>query len=103
MAEKEAADQFDEERRSARRENDFVRQIRAKTDLSDAGKALKLYDKLIRENYFKTMVGYAFLEELRDIIIRGGSRPGGGSGGDSREGTGGAGRGASDSGAAGSV
>lgn len=73
MAEKEAADQFDEERRSARRENDFVRQIRAKTDLSDAGKALKLYDKLIRENYFKTMVGYAFLEELRDIIIRGGA------------------------------
>ena len=73
MAEKEAADQFDEERRSARRENDFVRQIRAKTDLSDAGKALKLYDKLIRENYFKTMVGYVFLEELRDIIIRGGA------------------------------
>ena len=36
MAEKEAADQFDEERRSARRENDFVRQIRAKTESAEA-------------------------------------------------------------------
>lgn len=69
MSEKEVMDRFAEERHKARKESDFVRQIRAKTDLSDAKTALKLYNKLIHENYFNTIVGYAFLEELRDTIL----------------------------------
>lgn len=73
MAEKAVVDHFAEERRKARKESDFVRQLRVKTDLTDAKTALKLYNKLIKENYFNTIVGYAFLEELRDTVLKDGA------------------------------
>lgn len=69
MAEKESGSRLAEERREARRESDLVRQLRAKADLSDGGTALKIYNKVIQDKLFHTLVGYAFMEELREVII----------------------------------
>ena len=38
-------------------------------DLTDAKTALKLYNKIVAEKSFSTIVGYEFLLELRGIII----------------------------------
>lgn len=72
MAEKETNDRYEKERREARRESDIVCQIRKKADLSDARTALKIYNKSIGDKLFRTLVGYAFLEELRETIIKSG-------------------------------
>jgi len=58
--------------KEAKREEETVEYIKAKSDLQDLNKAVKLYHKLVERKTLKTVVGYAFLNELRDKIISGG-------------------------------
>lgn len=58
--------------KEAKREEETVEYIRANTDLSDMNKTLKLYHKLVERKTLKTVIGYEFLKELQEKIIRGG-------------------------------
>jgi len=58
--------------KEAKREEETVEYIKAHTDLGDMNKVLKLYHKLVERNTLKTMVGYSFLNELRNNIIAAG-------------------------------
>ena len=69
MASGKKEGQMSEERQRARRESEIVWQIRSKLDLDDARAVLKMYNKLIGDKIFETLVGYTFLEELREIIL----------------------------------
>lgn len=59
-----------QEYKEAKREAETVEYIKANTDLSDLNKAAKLYHKLVERKTLKTVVGYAFLKELQERIIR---------------------------------
>jgi hypothetical protein len=54
----------------AKREAETVEYILANTDLSDQSKMIKLYHKLIERKTFKTIVGYSFLKELQEKILK---------------------------------
>lgn len=56
--------------REAKREEETIEYIKANTDLRDINKAVKLYQKLVERKTLKTVVGFAFLNELRDRILR---------------------------------
>ena len=56
----------------AKREIESVDYIKANTDLNDINKVIKLYHKLVERKTFRTVIGFAFLNELRDKIIRSG-------------------------------
>lgn len=58
--------------KEAKREAESVDYIKANTDLNDMSKTLKLYHKLVEKNTLKTIVGYGFLKELQDRIIKDG-------------------------------
>ena len=60
MASTEKTEKITEERKRARKESDMIRQIRAKIDLTDAKAVLKMYNKLIEDKIFETLVGYTF-------------------------------------------
>lgn len=51
-------------------EFETITYLREKSDLSNPRTVLKLYNKLIESDTFHTMVGYVFLKELQDIIIK---------------------------------
>ena len=53
----------------AKKEADFIRKVEESVDITDAKTALKLYNKIIAEKSFSTIVGYEFLFALRNIII----------------------------------
>ncbi len=53
----------------ARAEDEAIQQIRSKADVGNAKTALKLYNKLVSEKMFTTVIGYHFLEELRNVIV----------------------------------
>ena len=59
----------------AQKEAETVEYLRAKTDLTDIKVVAKLYSGLINKNSFQTLVGYCFLNELRDIIIKSKAAP----------------------------
>jgi len=61
-----------DEYREAKQEADSVNYIRVRTDFNDLSKVTKLYHSLIDKGAFKTIIGYAFLKELQDIILKGG-------------------------------
>lgn len=71
-----SADQFSFESRDtyeqAKKETEIIQQLIQKTDLSDARKSLKLYNKCISEKSFRTVAGYQFLVELRQSILESG-------------------------------
>lgn len=73
MSETYSADQFSFESREtyeqAKKEVEVIRQLVEKTDLSDARKSLKLYNKCITDKVFQTVAGYQFLLELRRSIL----------------------------------
>lgn len=69
MASNENTGQMSEERQKARKESEIIRQIRSRMDLKDAKAVLKMYNKLIEDKIFETLVGYTFLEELREVVI----------------------------------
>ena len=47
-----------------------IKLIRSKTNLTDLNKVLKLYHKLIERKSFNTVVGYSFLKELQERILK---------------------------------
>lgn len=53
----------------AKKEEEIIRALQEKTDLSDGKTALKLYHKLVADKVFSTVIGYAFLQELRRAIL----------------------------------
>lgn len=58
--------------KEAKRETETIEYIKANTDLKDLNKVLKLYHKLVERKTFKTIIGYTFLYDLRETIIKGG-------------------------------
>lgn len=56
----------------ASRELENVEIIRSKTDYSNKDSMLEVYNKLMERNFFKTIVGYEFLSELRHNLINDG-------------------------------
>ncbi len=58
--------------KEAKREEETVEYIKANTDLKDLNKALKLYHKLVERKTLNTVVGYSFLNELRNRILEAG-------------------------------
>ncbi len=58
--------------KEAKREEETVEYIKANTDLNDLNKALKLYHKLVERKTLKTVVGFSFLNDLRNRILAAG-------------------------------
>jgi hypothetical protein len=56
--------------KEAKREAETIEYIKANTDLNDLNKAIKLYHKLVERKTLKTVVGFAFLKELQERIVR---------------------------------
>jgi hypothetical protein len=56
--------------KEAKREEETINYIRANTDLNDINKTLKLYHKLVERKTLKTIVGYSFLKELQEKILK---------------------------------
>ncbi len=56
----------------ATRELKNVEMIRSKTDYNNKDSMLEVYNKLIERKFFKTIVGYEFLSELRHALIEDG-------------------------------
>ena len=56
----------------AKRELDIINMLRDKVDLTDPKSVLKVYNKFVSEKTFVTIVGYAFLNELRTVLIEAG-------------------------------
>ncbi len=56
--------------KEAKREEETIEYIKANTDLNDLNKAIKLYHKLIERKTLKTVVGYTFLKELQERILK---------------------------------
>lgn len=56
--------------KEAKREEETIEYIKANTDLNDLNKAIKLYHKLVERKTLKTVVGFAFLKELQERILK---------------------------------
>ncbi len=56
----------------AKKENEAIEYICSKMDISDPETAFKVYYKLLERKNLHTIVGYSFLKELRDKIVRSG-------------------------------
>ena len=54
----------------AKREADGIRYIQKQTPLNDPGVVLKLYNKLLEQEIFETVVGIGFLQELQHYLYR---------------------------------
>lgn len=61
---------FEEEQEieRARREAEGIEYIKSNTDMENPEIVLQLYQKLIEEHLFETVVGIGFLKELRDYL-----------------------------------
>jgi hypothetical protein len=55
----------EEEAQKAKKEMDAIRYIRSQTKMNDPDVLLKLYDRLIAQNYFETPVGIEFLRGMQ--------------------------------------
>lgn len=62
----------EKEYNKAKLEAEKIEYVKANTDIKDVKKALKLYHKMLEKKAFHTVVGAAFLHELRDQIIQSG-------------------------------
>ncbi len=76
MAEKETLGSLSFESREAydraAKETEMIRQIKNKVNISDAKAALKIYNKAVADKVFDTVIGYEFLNELRETILASG-------------------------------
>lgn len=76
MSEVYSVDQFSFESREtyeqAKKEVAIAQQLMEKTNMSDARKVLKLYNKCIAEKVFRTVAGYQFLLQLRQSVLESG-------------------------------
>ena len=61
---------FDSEEmaQKARKEVEAIQYIREKTDLNNLELVRKLYDNLMRQQVFETVIGGTFLKELKDRL-----------------------------------
>ncbi len=62
----------DKDYSDANEEQESIHILRAKTDLSNPRTALKLYNKLVENRTFHTVIGFVFLKELQDTILNSG-------------------------------
>ncbi|MBO6108871.1 MAG: hypothetical protein J6P16_05660 [Eubacterium sp.] len=53
----------------AKKEAEFIKKAEQTMDLSDGKTALKLYNKIVKEKIFGSVIGYEFLFELRKTIV----------------------------------
>jgi hypothetical protein len=56
--------------KEAKREAETIDYIRANTDLKDLNKMIKLYHKLVERKTLKTVIGFSFLKELQERILK---------------------------------
>lgn len=56
--------------KEAKREAETIDYIRANTDLKDLNKMIKLYYKLVERKTLKTVIGFSFLKELQERILK---------------------------------
>ncbi len=52
----------------AKKELKNIEVIRTKTDFSNKNALIELYNKLIEKNFFRTVIGYEFLSEIRGML-----------------------------------
>lgn len=52
----------------ARRESEGVEYVRSRLDMNNPFSVLKIYNKMIDQNMFKSQVGTSFLRELQDYL-----------------------------------
>lgn len=53
----------------AKKEADIIAMLDQKVDLSEPKTALKVYNKFVSQNTFSTVIGQAFLGQLRQVIL----------------------------------
>lgn len=56
--------------KQAKQDMETIDLIKSKTDLNDLNKVIKLYHKLVERRSFHTTVGYSFLKELQERILK---------------------------------
>ena len=56
------------EGRQAAKEAEGVRYIAEKTDMSNPERVLHIYNKIVEEELFETVVGYSYLKELQEYL-----------------------------------
>ena len=54
----------------AKKEQEVIAYIRANSDLTKLKIAIKVYSNLVEKKTFDTIIGYRFLDELRQMIIK---------------------------------
>lgn len=59
-----------EEAELAERELEGIRYIKTKTDMENPEMVFQVYDNLVTQKLFETPVGYCFLNELREYLLR---------------------------------
>lgn len=59
-----------EEAELAERELEGIRYIKTKTDMENPEMVFQVYDNLVTQGLFETPVGYCFLNELREYLLR---------------------------------
>ncbi len=76
MSEKYSINNFTFESREvydrAKQEMEVIQKMQERADFRDARNALRIYNKAVAEKSFSTIVGYCFLQELREIIVEAG-------------------------------
>lgn len=58
-----------EEYEKAKKEQESIAYIRAKSDFKNPKSIVKVYQSLVEKDMFETIIGYTFMENLRRIII----------------------------------
>jgi len=56
------------EAEKAKKEREGIRYIKEKTNMSNPEMVLRIYNKMIREKMFETVVGYAYLFDLQEYL-----------------------------------
>ena len=59
-----------QEYEEAKKESESIEYMKANTDFNDLSQVTKLYLKLVEHKSMRTVVGYTFLKELQDSIIK---------------------------------
>lgn len=57
-----------ESAKQAQKEVEGIRYIKKQLDMNHAESVLQVYNRILRENLFKTVVGYSFLRELQEYL-----------------------------------
>ena len=65
---------FDNEKQliAAKKEAEAIEYLRAKTDFSNMNNLMKLYDRILDRDMMETVIGIAFLKEIRETLINSG-------------------------------